>query len=300
MTRFTVPHTENRHLRHPDRVRQDRAAPTGVRPLFVLSLEDPQVKRATLATLVLLIAAAALPAPASAALRDPQVKLSDDGANLQPQINILNGAGINVTTDQEDFMRWGRNISGSGTFTLSFAVGADLGANSIGVYNAVKDDFIVPSASDYFEIFPAATGQGAYALAQFNKSDNSLDVTLFDASDNIVSGFPKHYTDVHVNDFGFYIKNNDAAPSESNTGHGQDLLNSGDEARVLVFPGTGVKNGGWFLCFEDGVPSVPPAQALGIVDTESQDFDEAILFVEAIRPVPVNKTTWANLKSRFR
>jgi hypothetical protein len=152
-------------------------------------------------------AVAALPAPASAALRIPQVTLSDGGTNLQPQINILNGAGIDVTADQEDFMRWGRNITGSGTFTLSFAVGAALGTNSIGVYNAVKDDGIVPSASDYFEIFPALTGQGAYALAQFNKSDNSLDVTLFDSSDNIVVGFPKHYADVHVNDFGFYIFN---------------------------------------------------------------------------------------------
>ena len=252
------------------------------------------MKRATLATLILMAAVAALPAPASAALRSPQVTLSDNGDNLQPQINILNGAGIDVKKDQEDFMRWGRNITGSGTFTLSFAVGAALGTNSIGVYNAVKDDGIVPSPSDYFEIFPALTGQGAYALAQFNKSDNSLDVTLFDSSDNIVLGFPKHYADVHVNDFGFYIFNG------SEYQHGQDLLNTNDEARVLVLPGTGVNNGGWYLCFEDGMPSVQPAQALGIVDTEHQDFDEAILFVEAIRPVPVNKSTWAALKSRFR
>ena len=252
------------------------------------------MKLATLAALILMAAVAALPAPASAALRTPQVALSDNGGNLQPQINILNGAGIDVTADQEDYMRWGRNITGAGTFTLSFAVGASLGTNSLGVYNAVHDDGIVPSASDYFEIFPASTGQGAYALAQFNKSDNSLDVTLFDAGDNLVGGFPKHYNDVHVNDFGFYIQNN------SSTGHGQDLLNDNDEARVLVLPGTGVNNGGWYLCFEDGLPSAAPAQALGVVDTEPQDFDEAIIFIEAVRPVPVNKTTWAALKSRFR
>jgi len=251
------------------------------------------VKRATLATLILMAAVAALPAPASAALRLPQATLSDNGANLQPQINILNGAGIDVTADQEDYMRWGRNKTGAGTFTLSFAFGAALGANSLGVYNAVPDDGIVPSASDFFEIFPASTPQAWYALAQFNL-DNTLDVTLFDANDNIVSGFPVHYTGVHVNDFGFYIRN------QTSTGFGQDLLNTNDEARVLVLPGTGVNNGGWYLCFEDGVPSVSQTEALGIVDTEHQDFDEAIVFVEAVRPVPVNKATWATLKSRFR
>jgi hypothetical protein len=185
---------------------------------------------------------------ASAALRSTQVTLS--GGNLQDQVNALNGSGIDVTADQEDFMRWGRNKTGAGTFTLSFAFNGGLGENSIGVYNAVADDGIVPSGSDFFEIFPASTPQAWYALAQFNL-DNTLDVTLFDSNDNIVSGFPVHYTGVHVNDFGFYIRN------QSSTGHGQDLLNTNDEARVLVLPGTGVNNGGWYLCFEDGVPSVP-------------------------------------------
>jgi len=249
------------------------------------------VKRATLASLILMAVVAALPAPASAALRSPQATFSDGGTNLQNQINSLNGAGIDVTADQEDFMRWGRNKTGAGTFTLSFAFGAELGENSLGVYNAVPDDGIVPALSDFFEIFPASTPQDWYALAQFNL-DNTLDVTLFDSNDAIQS--TSHHTGVHVNDFGFYIRN------QSTTGFGQDLLNTSDETRVLVLPGTGVNNGGWYLCFEDGVASVPPAQALGIVDPELQDFDEAIVFVEAVRPVPVNKATWAALKSRFR
>jgi len=254
------------------------------------------MKLANMAALILMAAVAALPAPASAALRDPQVALSGGGTNLQNQINILNGPGINVNDDQEDFMRWGRNKTGAGTFTLSFAFNGDLGVNAIGVYNAVTDDGQAVSASDRFEIFPAGTPQNWYALAQFNL-DNTLVVTLFDSNDNIQAGYPKPYNGVHVNDFGFYIEKD---ANDSNRGYGQDLLNSNDEARVLVLPGTGVSNGGWFMCFEDGVPSVPPAQALGIVDTELQDFDEAILFIEAVRPVPVNKTTWAALKSRFR
>jgi len=255
----------------------------------MFSLEDPHVKRATLASLILMAAVAALPAPASAAVRSPQVALS--GSSLQDQINALNGAGIDVTADQEDYMRWGRNKTGAGTFTMSFVFNGELGENSLGVYNAVPDDGIVPSLSDYFEIFPASTPQAWYALAQFNM-DNTLDVTLFDSND-VIQGVT-HHTGVHVNDFGFYIRN------QSSTGFGQDLLNTNDEARVLVLPGTGVNNGGWYVCFEDGVPSVPPAQALGVVDSELQDFDEAIVFIEAVRPVPVNKATWAALKSRFR
>ena len=253
------------------------------------------MKLATLATLILMAAAAALPAPATAALRDPQVDLSDGGAALQPQINILNGAGINVTTDQEDFMRWGRNKTGAGTFTLSFAFGAQLGTNAIGVYNAVSDDGIEVSASDRFEIFPAGTPQDWYALAQFNL-DNTLDVTLFDSNNDIQPDYPKTYTGVHVNDFGFYIEKD---PNDLDRGYGQDLLNTNDEARVLVLPGTGVNNGGWYLCFEDGVEPTAPAQ-LTVDPAEHQDFDEAILFIEAVRPVPVHKATWADLKSRFR
>jgi hypothetical protein len=61
---------------------------------------------------------------------------------------------------------------------------------------------------------------------------------------------------------------------------------------VLTFAGTGDKDGGWFLCFEDGLTQ-------DNVD-EDQDFDEAIVFVEAMRPVPVNKATWASLKSLYR
>lgn len=245
------------------------------------------MKKVSLVFVVLLAAAAALPAPASAALRNPQVALS--GGNLQNLINSLNVEVIDVTQEQEDLQRWERNITGSGAFTLEIELGGNPSGTSIGVYNAVSDDNIVPGA--LFEVFPPAAQEGWYVVAQFNLN-NTLDVTLFNGAD-VLQGVT-HHDNVNVNNFGFYIQNG------VNTGYGQDAVNDGDQARVLVFAGTGANNGGWFICFEEGPTPAISFDNDAVIDPESQDFDDAILFVESVRPVPARKSTWASLKSMYR
>ena len=274
------------HIAASPNAYQGRATPTNATAFVTPPTGDLHMKGSALATHILSIAATlvVLAAPASAVLRTPQVVLSDGGANLQPQINALNVGSIDVNTEQLDIPNWKRNVSGFGTFTLAFELGGNPERNSIGVYNSVNDLGETPPPSEMFEVFPAVAEQGWYAVAEF-RADNSLVVTLFDALE-VQQGAPVEYTGVDVDDFSFYIKN------ESTVGFGQDLLNPDFQARALVYAGTEDREGGWFLCFEDG---------LLVEDfAEWQDFDEAIVFLEAVHPVPVKRATWAELKSRFR
>ncbi len=240
------------------------------------------MKQATLAALVVLAALAVTTSPASAALRSPQVAVDNAPTNLQPQINILNTGAIDVTAEQQDLQRWSKNVSGTGTFTFSFELGGNPTDNEIGIYNAVHDDGIDVQASDRFVLFPSNAEQGWYATATFTLP-STMNVKLFDALDQLQDD--DTYNTVNVQDFSFYIKNGDVV------GYGQDVANPDNQARALVFGGTDENEGGWFLCFEDGRDAG---------SGEDQDFDEAILFLESIRPVPAKRSTWASVKSLYR
>lgn len=241
------------------------------------------MKKVTLSTLAVLIAAATLTASASAGPRVPQIILDNPATHLQPQIDILNSDPIDVTTEQLDIQRWEKNVSGTGTVTFSFSLAALPAGSEIGIYNAAHAPGTLIPASELYPLFQPTAEPGWYATATFT-APNLLTVTRFNHLTAIQG--QEVYNNVHVNDFSFYMKNGAVLS------FAQDVVNDPQQARVLTFAGTGDKDGGWFLCFEDGLTQ-------DNVD-EDQDFDEAIVFVEAMRPVPVNKATWASLKSLYR
>lgn len=233
-------------------------------------------------SLPILVAAALLPATASAALRATQITLSS--GTLQTELNAKDG-GINAGTDQQDIQRWRRTVSGNATFTFLIEIGGNATNNAIGVYNAVPEG---GTPGTRFEIFPRTAEQGYFATASF-RSDNSLKVTLFDAGGNVLTTQIVGNS-VNYDDFAFYIENGDVLLPT--VGYGQDFANDNDQARLLVYNGTGANLGCFFLCFEDGLA---PNDVI-----ENQDFDDVIMFVESVNPTPVSRTTWASLKSRFR
>ena len=237
-------------------------------------------------SLPILVAAALLPATASAALRAEQINVS--GTALQTELTAKDG-GILAEGDQQDIQRWKRTVSGNATFTFLIEIGGNAGRNAVGVYNAVGEG---GTPGDRYEIFPTEAQQGWFATASF-RTDNTLKVTLFNDIGNVQSTLITG-NGVDYDDFSFYIENGQIVR------FGQDFLNPGatvqERAHLLVYNGTGANQGCFFLCFENGLPADP---ALLVVD-ETRDFDDVIMFVESVNPTPVARTTWASLKSRFR
>ena len=241
------------------------------------------MKRATLAILILMAAAATLPATATAALRAPQVPLS--GGNLQDLMNSLNPGTVvtGLLGEQEDIQRWTVNLSGTLYFKLLKEAGGvqqvNTGNNVLGLYNSHN-----PYPAQTFAILPKTAVPGWYATGTFD-TDDGLVVSRFDEND--VPQGQSEYVGVNRETFSYFVEN------DGTKGLGQDFLNPFQQVRVLVFAGKGINAGGWFLCFEDGLNDNGGA--------ESQDFDDAIVFLSTVNPAtPALRTTWGSLKSRFR
>lgn len=219
-----------------------------------------------------LLAVAALAGTASAALRVPQVPVL--GGGLQGYINSADG-GINVSTDQNAAQRWAATVSNNSTFTVQVELAGNAASNSIGIYNASA---AVPAL---YQVFPGAASAGWFAVASFRSAPTRVVVNLFDASASLQG--TTTYLGADRNDFGYYIS------GPGGTFYTQDSRNAGSAAQALTFAGTGLNSGSWFLCFED-------TQLSG----SDQDYDDAVLFCESVNPTPVAKTSWSNLKTRFR
>lgn len=220
-----------------------------------------------------LLAVAALAGTASAALRVPQVPVL--GGGLQGYINSADG-GINVSTDQNAAQRWSATVSNNSTFTVQVELAGNAASNSIGIYNAGA---AVPAL---YQVFPGAASAGWFAVASFRSAPTRVVVNLFDASAALQG--TTTYLGADRNDFGYYIS------GPGGTFYTQDSRNPGSAAQALTFAGTGLNTGSWFLCFED----------TNIGGGSDQDYDDAVLFCESVNPTPVAKTSWSNLKTRFR
>lgn len=227
----------------------------------------------SLAALTLVAAAVAFAAPAHAAfpLRAPQVTVNPGDGSLQGYFNGV-GESINVATDQLDLQTWSTTISGNSTFTFMLEIAGLAGTNTIGVYNGGD------AAPALYQVFPGAAGPGWYAVAHFG-AGGSLVVSLFD--NNSVYQGQSAYAGVDRNNFGFYLQNG------TGTYYSQDYRNGGF-AHVLTFAGTGINFGCWWQCFED-LPN----------DGTDWDFNDAVLFVESVSPVPAGKSSWGRIKSLY-
>jgi len=220
---------------------------------------------------------ALLTTAASAALRSPQVTVN--GGSLQGYLNSK-GESINVNTDQDAAQTWTSTVSGNSTFTLMIEFAGNAGTNTYGIYNAGD---VSPTL---YQVFPGAAGPGWFAVASFKSSPNRVIVNLFD--DNAVLQGTNVYLGADRNNFGFYLQQGPAEGGQ--TFYSQDARNAGGNPQMLVYSGTGDNTGSWWLAMEDLSPS----------QGADNDFDDAVLFLESVNPVPTEATTWGSVKARFR
>jgi hypothetical protein len=216
---------------------------------------------------------AAFAASASAALRVPQIVVN--GGTLQGYLNGV-GEAINVATDQQDIQRWASTVSNNSTFTIQVELSGNAGSNTVGLYNAAL------AAPPLYQVFPGAATSGWFAVASFRTAPIRVVVNLFD--NNAALQGTITYLGADRNDFGFYLQQ--AAGGVLYT---QDARNGGN-AQALTYAGTGLNSGNWWLCWEDATPA----------QGADNDYDDCVLFLESVNPTPVNKTSWGQLKTRFR
>jgi hypothetical protein len=219
------------------------------------------------------IALVAFAGTSFAALRSPQVTVNT--GSLQGYLNSV-GESINVLTDQQNIQRWQATVSNNSTFTIQVELAGNAASNTYGIYNAAA------VAPPLYQVFPGAATNGWFAVASFRSSPTRVVVNLFDASAALQG--TNTYLGADKTDFAFYLQQGGGLVL-----YQQDARNTGSAAQAVVFAGTGINSGNWWLCFED----------LTAGQGADFDFDDAVLFLESLNPTPVNKTTWGQLKSRF-
>jgi hypothetical protein len=83
--------------------------------------------------------------------------------------------------------------------------------------------------------------------------------------------------------FVYYVKNSNGT-FFSHMGYNPD-----GKVHSLVFAGTALAKGNWWMAWED---SMNPGT--------TADFGDGLLFLGALNPTPVTHSTWASVKARFR
>jgi hypothetical protein len=225
-----------------------------------------------LALLFALAASMAATSPVSAALRAPQVPVV--GGGLQAYL-ISVGETINVNTDQDATQSWSHTISGTTTYTVQFQSSPNAAIQQFGLYNASA---VIPPL---FFLLSGSVGPLGFSTATF-KPGNIVTVNRFDALGNFLS--TTTFGGVDPNNFGFYLS------TQNGTVFTQDARNPGGLARAIVFQGTGVNAGTWWLCWDEPLAGAPG----------DQDFDDLVVMCESVNPTPVSKTSWGAVKDRFR
>ena len=221
----------------------------------------------------------ALAGPALAALRSPQVVVN--GGTLQGYLNGI-GESINVSTDQQNIQRWQTTVSNNSTFTIQVELAGNAAGNTYGIYNASD---AVPAL---YQCFPGAATTQWYCVCAFRTGPTRVVVSLFDNNAAFVGQTTYLAGPPDKSDFAFYLMQPPGAGGL--TLYQQDARNTGGTAQMLVYAGTGINSGSWWLCMED----------LTAAQGSDYDYDDAVLFLESVNIVPVNKTSWGELKARFK
>jgi len=234
------------------------------------------VKRFYAAVLTVLAAIAATSQPAHAALSVPQIPFSS--APLQSRLNLA-GESINVLTDQQDGLVWGTTVSGNSVLTIQFDLaGGNTGDAELGI---AKLDGTGKFVTGLATVFPPISDNGWFAVASF-KAGGLLVVNLFNPSALLVGTMS--YTGVNSALFAYYIK------SAGNTYFSHEGFNTDGKVHSLTYAGTGQNNGCWWQCWEESP----------IANYSLADFNDAIVFMESMNPTPVSKSSWGQVKARFR
>ena len=214
----------------------------------------------------------ALAGTASAALRVPQVAVL--GGTLQGYLNGV-GESINVLTDQEDTQAWTKTVSNTQTHTIQFQGTVNANQHILGMYNSSAP------APPLYVLMSGGVGVLGFSTATFG-AGGQLTINRFDSNGNFLSSTV--YAGADPNGFGFYLQ------GPNGTYFSQDARNPGGLAQALSYKGTGANAGTWWICWEEN------SRAAGA----DNDFDDEVLLMESVNPTPVNKTSWGQLKTRFR
>ena len=223
-----------------------------------------------------LLAVLILVRPASAVLRSPQVPIL--GTVLQDYLNSV-GENIAVGTDQQDIQTFAAPVSNNPTFTIQLECGPKAPDTVVGFYN--------PGAATptLYPIFPAVAGPRWFAVVSFRTAPTRAVVNLFDGNAALVG--TQVYLGAGRAAFAYYLSSPDGVVYQ------EDALNPGSHAQFVVYAGTEVNSGSWWICAEQ-----TPVAGGG----SNQDFFDAVLFNESssCNCSPTLKTTWGTLKARYR
>ena len=226
------------------------------------------------AALVLSLAVAPV---ANAALRSPQVPVL--GGILQSYFNSV-GENIAVNTDQQNLQHFQATTSSNTTFTFQVELGGAVSpGTTIGIYNSSA---VTPTL---YEVFPAGSGPGWFAVVSFRSAPVRAVVNVFDESFAL---FGTHvYLDADKTAFSFYLSSPDGVV------YMEDARNPGGAAQFLAYAGTAINSGSWWLAAEK-----TPVAGGG----SDQDYFDAVLFNETsgCGCTPTVKSTWGALKAFFR
>jgi hypothetical protein len=148
--------------------------------------------------------------------------------------------------------------------------------NDLGIYNGSAGP--VPPL---YLVFPGAASAGWFATASFRTGPIRVVINLFDA--NAVFQGTNSFLGADRNNFGYYLQ------GPGGLFYTQDARNAGSVAQALAYAGTGINFGQWWLAWED-------LAAAG----SDHDFNDAVLFLESVNPTPTSRTSWGQLKARFR
>jgi hypothetical protein len=231
-----------------------------------------QLRAFVAAASLVLLGSAALVSPAAAGLRVPQVPVI--GGGLQAFFVGI-GESINVNTDQQDTQVFQQAISGNALMTLKFQSSPNAPVQQIGIYNAAA---VIPPL---FFVMSGSVGPNGYSSMSF-KPGNLLVVNRFDAVGNFLS--TTTFGGVDAGNFGVYL----SVPA--GTVFSQDARNPGGLARMLVYKGTGLNAGEWFLCFDEPLAGAPG----------DQDFDDCVLILESVNPLATEPSTIGGIKALYR
>jgi len=221
--------------------------------------------RARLACLALV---ALLTSPAAAALRSPQVAVS--GTALATFFASRSQA-IDPAADQLELQQL--SLGATASFDVH-AYAPVLPSAPAGIYNALAP---TPSLD---QVWPGGPATDWFPACSFRTSPTRLVVNLFDGLGTLQG--TTTYLGADPTAFAFY------ASGPNGTEYQQDARNPLGAARMLAFHGTGAHVGSTWLAFETG-------------PGPGGDFADLVLLVNlALAPVDVQRTTWGELRRRFR
>jgi len=230
--------------------------------------------RAIVATAsVVVLGSAALVSNVNAGPRVPQVPVV--GGSLQAFFNGI-GESINVNTDQQDLSVFQHSASGNALLTIKYQSSPNAALQQVGVYNAP------PVIPPLFFLINGSVGPLGFSSMSF-KPGNILVVNRFDAGGLFLS--TTTFGGIDPTNFGFYLS------LPSGTTFSQDGRNAGGLPHMLVYAGTGLNSGEFFLCWDE------PAAGGAAGD---QDFDDCVLILESVSPLATVPSTIGGVKSLYR